>query len=393
MKEEASLLTSRYREIFFNIIKVIKYVSMKWNFSITTFRYLFFELLPSFIMANVVFLFILLMFQGLKLAEFALIHGVGSQTLVEILFYMAISLLPAILPMSLLFSVLLTFSRMSNDSEIISLKASGISLSQLLFPVFILGSLVTALSAQLSFEMAPWGNRKFEVLVSTLGNTKAAFSLKEGTFMEGFFDMVVYASKIDPNTGSLNHVFIYDERQKPPLTIIAKKGFMNQSNQLTGQQVQLELEEGDIHRKTDTHTKINFGKFYISLNENYTTEEKSKSLQSMTLEEIRTAQENKNLESKVLQSYNTEYHKRISVSLACLLFAILGCLLGINYQRRSGRGSGLVISLSIIVIYWVSFLVFESISRTTKYPSSLWIWAPNILFMLITLHLLRKQSQ
>jgi lipopolysaccharide export system permease protein len=333
------------------------------------------------------------MFQGLKFAEFALIHGVGGKTLLEILFYMTISLLPVILPMSLLFSVVLTFSRMSGDSEIIALRACGISLWQLIFPVFILGCLVTATSAQLAFDVAPWGNRKFEVLVSTLSNTKAAFNLKEGTFLEGFFDMVVYASKINPETGELSHVFIYDERQSPPLTIIAKKGFMNQNNQLTGQQVQLELQEGDIHRKTETHTKISFGKFFIALNENYKIEEKDKSLQSMTLEEIRTSKENLSLDPKLLQSFNTEYHKRISVSYACLLFAILGCALGINHQRRSGRGSGLIVSLSIIVIYWVSILMFESISRTTKIPSPIWIWCPNILFTLATLKLLHKQSQ
>lgn len=368
-------------------------IRMKWNFSITTFRYLFFELLPSFLLGNLVFLFILLMFQGLKFAEFALIHGVGGKILLEILFYMTISLLPVILPMSLLFSVVLTFSRMSGDSEIIALRASGISLWQLVFPVFILGCMVSASSAQLAFEMAPWGNRKFEVLISTLGSTKAAFNLKEGTFMEGFFDMVVYASKINPETGELNHIFIYDERQRPPLTIIAKKGYMNQNSQLTGQQVQLELEEGDIHRKTDTHTKINFGKLFFALNENYKIAEKDKSLQSMTLEEIRTAKENNNLEPKVLQSYNTEYHKRISVSYACLLFAILGCLLGINHQRRSGRGSGLIVSLSIIVIYWVSLLIFESLSRNAKVASPFWIWSPNILFTLFTLKLMHKQSQ
>jgi len=333
------------------------------------------------------------MFEGLKFAEFALIHGVSGRILLEILFYMTISLLPAILPMSLLFSVVLTFSRMSGDSEIIALRSSGISLPQLVFPVFILGCLVSASSAQLSFEIAPWGNRKFEVLISTLSNTKAAFNLKEGTFMEGFFDMVVYASKINPETGELNHVFIYDERQNPPLTIIAKKGYMNQNNQLTGQQVQLELEEGDIHRKTETHTKINFGKFFIALNESYKMAEKDKSLQSMTLEEIKTAKENNNIDPKLIQSFNTEYHKRISISYACLLFAILGCALGINHQRRNGRGSGLIISLSIIVIYWVSFLMFESISRTTKMPTPLWIWMPNILFTLVTLKLLHKQSQ
>lgn len=363
---------------------------MKWNFSLTAFRYLFFELFPSFILGVLVFLMMILMFQGLKFAEFALIHGVSGKTLLEILFYLTISLLPVILPMSLIFSVVLTYSRMSGDSEIIAMRASGMSVWQLIFPAIILGGLISASSAQLAFEIAPWGNRKFEVLISTLSNSKAAINIKEGTFMEGFFDMVVYASKVNPTSGELQNVFIYDERQTPPLTIISKKGFINQNSQITGQQAQLELQEGDIHRKTETHTKINFGKFYITLNENYKLEEKDKSLQSMTLEELRIAKENRTTDPKITQSYNTEYHKRISVSYACLLFAILGCALGINQHRRSGKSSGLVLSLSIIVIYWVSFLMFESVSRTTKFPSPLWIWTPNLLLTLLTMNLLAR---
>lgn len=365
---------------------------MSWHFSFTSFRYLLFELLPSFILGNLVFIFVILMFQGLKFAEFALIHGVGGRTLVEILFYMTISLLPAILPMSLLFAVVMTFARLSSDSEIVALRASGLSLTQIMLPVVLIGALTSYASAQLAFDIAPWGNRKFEVLISQLSNTKAAINLKEGTFMEGFFDMVVYASKVHPESGELDHIFIYDERQTPPITIIAKKGFMSQNSQITGQQVNLELHEGDIHRKTLTHTKINFGKFFISLNENYQLREKDKTLQSMSLDELKKVRKSDQLDTKTQRSYDVEYHRRIAISVACLLFAMLGSALGINNQRRSGRGSGLVLALSVIVIYWVLFVSAEATARTVKAPAALLIWIPNLIFIFLTASALKKQS-
>lgn len=366
---------------------------MNWNFSLTSFRYLLFELLPSFIIGNLVFIFVILMFQGLKFAEFALIHGVGGRTLVEILFYMTISLLPAILPMSLLFSVVMTFARLSSDSEIVALRASGLSLTQIMLPVFLLGTLTSYASAQLAFDIAPWGNRKFEVLISQLGNTKAAINLKEGTFMEGFFDMVVYASKVHPESGELDHIFIYDERQNPPITIIAKKGFMSQNAQLTGQQVQLELHEGDIHRKTTTHTKINFGKFFISLNENYQLTEKDKTLQSMSLDELKKSNQSNRADAKTLRSYEVEYHRRIAISFACILFALLGSALGIKNQTRSSRGSGLVVALTVIVLYWVLFVTCEATARAVKAPVALLLWIPNVLFAIATARTLIKQSR
>ena len=72
-------------------------------------------------MGVVVFVSILLLFQGLRLTEFILIHGVKTETILRIMMYLSISFLPVILPMSLLFSVLLTYTRLSQDSEIVAL--------------------------------------------------------------------------------------------------------------------------------------------------------------------------------------------------------------------------------------------------------------------------------
>lgn len=367
---------------------------MKLTFSKTAFRYLISELIPSFLVGSTVFIFIVLMFQGVRFAEFTLVHGLGFKTLAEILFFMSISLLPGILPMSLLFSVILTFGRLTGDSEIIAFRACGLSLSQLLTPVLVFGLTLSFIAGQLSFDIAPWGNRRFEVLVGQIGNSKAAVSLKEGTFMDGFFNMVVYASKVDPETNELDHVFIFDERQKPPITIIAKKGFMTQSSQMTGQQVQLELQDGDIHRKTETHTKINFGKFFISLSENYSTKEKDKSLQSLSLTNLqRILQFPTPAEKPLLRSYAIEYHRRISLSVACLIFALLGSSLGLSGNKRSGKGSGLIMALGVIVVYWILFLVCDSTARSTTWPTFIIIWIPNLIALLVTTITLHKQAK
>jgi lipopolysaccharide export system permease protein len=167
---------------------------------------------------------------------------------------------------------------------------------------------------------------------------------------------------------------------------------MRQNSEITGQQVQLELLEGDIHRKTSTHTKINFGKLSFALNENYQIREKDKTLQSMSLDELRKSRIEAKAEPKILRSYEVEYHRRIAISFACLIFALLGSALGINNHRRSGRGSGLVVALTVIVSYWVLFVAFESTARTATQPAVYFIWIPNLIFMIATARTLRKQA-
>ena len=92
-------------------------------------QYIFFEMLPSLILGLVVFISIILMFQALRLTEFALVHGVALKTIAEIVGYVIISLLPVLFPMALLFSVLLTYGRLSQDSEIVAMKAAGLNMA------------------------------------------------------------------------------------------------------------------------------------------------------------------------------------------------------------------------------------------------------------------------
>lgn len=142
-------------------------------------RYIFFETLPSFLLGVSVFIGILLMFQALRLTDFVLGHGVSFQTVLNILLYLSVSFLPVILPMSLLFSVLLTYSRLSQDSEMVAFKALGLSMASLALPAVVLGLVAMMMSAQTSFYLGPWGNRQFEVLINDLGRKKVGATLKD----------------------------------------------------------------------------------------------------------------------------------------------------------------------------------------------------------------------
>src|SRR5690606_20469851 len=230
-------------------------------------RYIFFETLPGFILGMSVFVGIIVLLPILRLTDFAISHGVDLATLAEIIGYVCISMLPALFPMSLLFAILLTYGRLSNDSEIIAMKSSGLSMTTILAPAMILAIFVAVISAQTSFYLAPWGNRRFEVTYSKLASMKPAVAIKSGTFSEGFFDMVVYANEVNPDTGVLKKAFIYDPRENPnaPLTIIAKSGRMIPDPDKPGHNVLLRLNDGDIHRKAESHTKIKFDSYDIRL--------------------------------------------------------------------------------------------------------------------------------
>ena len=282
---------------------------------------------------------------------------------------------------------------MSQDSEIIAFKAAGLSMVTLIIPAVLLSLIVAIISAQTSFQIAPWGNRQFEVLYTKLGNSKAAATIKAGTFSEGFFDMVVYANDVDSEQGFLKDVFIYNERDADnPLTIIAKAGQVIPDEKNPGHSTLLRLLNGDIHRKSKTHTKIKFETYDLQLVDPIKFEEREKSPQSLTIQDLRNLLTDPKIKDTDRRIYETEFHKRWAISVLCLVFAMIGVALGIQTNRRQQKSSGLILCLGVIIVYWILYVVLEGMARNGQIQPALAIWTPNLLFSVLCVYLLRKNS-
>ena len=345
-------------------------------------RYIFFEMLPSFLLGVFIFISILLMFQALRLTEFMLVHGVQLGEAIRIMSYLAISFLPVIFPMSLLFSTILTYGRLSQDSEIVAMRALGLDTKTLMVPALVLGIIVTLMSAQTSFNLAPWGNRKFEVLIHQMKSLKASATIKAGVFSEGLFDLVFYTNEIDSKTGVLKKVFIFDERNpEAPLTIVAKEGELLQDETLPQNKSLLRLKNGNIHRtQTDNYTKVDFNSFDVNLSEPVEYSEKRKTPLSYTFKDLGVAIDDPKITGKHKRKLKIEYHRRLAISIACLLFAILGFVMGTRTNSRSAKSGGVILSIGVIVVYWILYVVFEGMAKNGRLPVGPSIWATNLVF-------------
>lgn len=332
------------------------------------------------------------MFQALRLTEWILIHGVEVSDVASLMFYLSISFLPIIFPMSLLFSILLSYGRLSQDSEITAFRSIGLSMGSLLSPALVFGLAVGLISAHVSFELAPWGNRQFELLIHKLGSSKATVTINEGKFSEGFFDLVVYANKVDSQQNVLNQVFIYDERNaRAPITIIADKGQIIQRDTDSAKIASLRLIDGSIFRTTEgRHTRVEFSIYDIILNNPVERSVKEKSLQSLTLDEIRRLSKDQTVDSEKRWQVRSEFHKRWSLALSCVLFAALGVGLGTQNNRRAGKSNGFVLSLGVLVGYWVLFAVADSVNRSKALGAGHALWIPSLFFMALAFVTLRK---
>lgn len=348
-------------------------------------------MVPTFFLGVTIFVFILLMFQMLRLTDMLLLHSVSIRTLIHLLSYLSISFLPALLPMSLIFAVILSYNRLTNDSEIIALKSLGLSMWPLIIPGILLGVVVAIASGYMTFKVGPWGNRRFEVLITDIKNSKITSAIKEGTFSEGFSDLVVYTNSINKETHELESVFIYDERNNSsPTTIISEKGKIFSEKSFDSYKVFVRLINGDIHKiAEDGHTKIHFQTYDLNIINPIDKRTRGKSMQSMTYSDLK--QKISSLgESAEKRKFLGEFHKRFSLSFSCILFVLLGIGLGCRTNSRSGKSGGGVTSVIVIVVYWCLFVAGNSLIANPKLPIFLGAWLPFIILLPAALFFLRK---
>lgn len=151
------------------------------------------------------------------------------------------------LPMAVLVAVLYTFSHLAADSEITAMRASGVSVIQLLRPMLLVGVLLTVGNFWFTDQVLPRSNARLRNLLINISRKKPTLELREQVINEippsGLF---LRASRIDANSGRLRSVTIYDMAGTDNRRIIyADSGVMAFAND--GADLQFRLFDGAIH--------------------------------------------------------------------------------------------------------------------------------------------------
>jgi len=104
------------------------------------------------------------------------------------------------------------------------MKANGISSLRMAIPRFCFPS-VWWLFSWVELGMgASRRERSFKQLLIRVANTQSRELDQRRHFTTGFFDLLIYADKVDAKNNRMNGVFLYDERDpKNPMIIVARE--------------------------------------------------------------------------------------------------------------------------------------------------------------------------
>lgn len=318
--------------------------------------YILTEVIGPILGGTLFFTFVFLMFQALRLADFFIIHGVGLGALAKMAGLMVLTLLPMALPVAFLIGVLIAFGRLSADSELIAMKANGISIYRIAAPVVLLSLVFVGLSLALSLEWVPWGDRASRSQLIRVSNTKVVSSIREGSFNTGFFDLLIYADKVDPTTNRLQRVFIYDEREaRTPMTVVAQEGEILpvQTGDEFSSAIVLKLYRGNIHRNDTAeknYQKIDFDVYNLFLKIDAGADTVSLRPTMIPYRELmdRIQEANKRFGNVEL---TTELWRRFTAALLPIIFVFLGIGYG-TLRTRAVRAGAALITLVVVTLYY-----------------------------------------
>ncbi|HET7422669.1 MAG TPA: LptF/LptG family permease, partial [Gemmatimonadales bacterium] len=211
-------------------------------------RYLLRQLVGPFLFALAALTSLMLLSQIAK--KFGALVGKGLPwSVIAEVFGLSIPFIVAMtLPMAVLLAVLYAFSHLAADNEITAMRASGISVYQVLVPVMAWGVFMSAFNFAFVDQVLPRSNARLRNLLIDIGRKKPTFELREQVINEvppsQYF---LRANRIDAATGRLKEVTIYDVGSDASRRIIyADSGLMAYAEGQTD--LSLRLFDGSIHQ-------------------------------------------------------------------------------------------------------------------------------------------------
>ena len=94
---------------------------------------------------------------------------------------------------------------------------------------------------------------------------------------------------------------------------------------------------------------------------------------------------------KKLNRYKNEWHKKLTLAFACIIFFFIGAPLG-AIIRKGGLGMPVVISVLFFVVYYVLTLIGEKIAREGVSGTIIGMWSPSLILVAVGAFLTYKAT-
>lgn len=303
------------------------------------------------------------LFGSLRLIDFIVNRGLPISVLFEMSALNLPKFLAVVLPIAVFAAILVVYNKLTNDSELVVMRAAGISQLSLARPGLMLGILGVLVGYALQLYLVPASTYAFKLQQFNYRNSYGSVLLQEQRFNTPVDGLTIYVRE-RTSEGELRGVFAHDSRDpERPVTYTAERGTASQ----TGQGTRVVLFNGsqqEVDRETGRLTLFNFDQYSLDLSflsQDVSTrwrEPEERFLDSLLWP-------GDGLHDRVYSAQLiAEGHRRLTTPLQILAFAAVAVavLLSGDLNRR-GQTSRILAAIALIFAIQVAALGLFNVSR------------------------------
>ncbi len=357
-------------------------------------RYLLKEIVPQVFSTLIIFCSIIVVSQLVRLSDVLVTFGLTPENILLPFLYIIVPFLPIVLPISFLFGMMISFSRMSTDGEITAFLASGFGLRKIYRAVFIVSLFVTGLGFFCSVNLESWGRREFIQFIYRKTQTEidnmVRFKIKAGIFINDFLSYVFYTEKIIEGQQYKNVMIAPRTSEQGDFVLLAPLAKITGSVQEANLRMVLydgmsySMNSQDTQSSTLAFTEAEIDLLRVFQDQILGQDSKQDDYRGFRpselwerIHELRKTGE----DPEELRKASYLFYSRLTNCFITMLFGILGMILGITDQRQAknwGYFNAIFATMTcfiiLIICRWLAENNFLSIFNA--------VVTPHILFLL-----------
>lgn len=316
--------------------------------------------------------------QSLKYVDIVVENGAPLHMFIWLALLTLPVFLSLALPIALFVGVLFTFHRLTQDSELIAMRACGMSPRTLAQPALQLAFFTVLIGYALTLYLQPLASQELIRLQYFVQSQFTAALLKEGTFNDLGNKMTIYVAERTPDA-QLKDLLIYDGRDPvKSITIRAARGQLVQSKQ--GPQVIVyDGIQQQYNILTHRFDELVFDTYAVGV-ENLmpATKERAASPKEKPFFALFKDFMNE-ADPRVRARLSSEFHQRLLSPLLSLAFVVIACLslLFGEYNRR-GQSKRIIAAIAGAGAVEVGVMGFSQVAAEHQ-------WAVIMLYLVVIL--------
>jgi len=286
-----------------------------------------------------------------------------------------------VIPLSVLLAALVTIAMLTKNSELVVMKACGISLYRVAVPMVICAILAGGAMMALEQSVLGTSNRKAEAIKHIMrGGSPDTFDVLNRRWVMGTDGAIYHYNYFNPRNGQFTGLWIY--KFSDDLTRVRERAYAAKASYESG--ASWRAEQGwsrafDAKGETTPDLFKPFTESQRTLEpaSYFTTQSPDPDFMSYT--QLRAYTERLQASGLDVVKQQVALWRKVSFPFVTIIMTLLAVPFAVTIGR-SGAMAGIAAAIAIAIVYWTTISVFAAMGSGGLIAPLIAAWAPNLLF-------------